>query len=39
MRRQRNMSHMKEQDKTPEKERNKIETIKMDTNTGYKDAH
>ena len=42
MRKQRNMSQMKEQDKTSEKELNKIEASNLpDTefkNTGYKDA-
>ena len=42
MRKQRNMSHMKEQNKTPQKELNKIKTSNLldaeFKNTGYKDA-
>ena len=39
MRRQRNMVQMKEQIKTPEKELNKMESIRCRVqSTGYKDA-
>ena len=42
IRRQRNMAQMKEQIKTPEKELNKVQIIKLSDaefkNTGYKDA-